>query len=298
MKLGLVMPVCHGAAPDDKYTFESILLDMNGWDYSFDAEEYARIPGAKQDGALQKGKTIAEYFARKNGAPVEACIRKIELLDSDAFSRPMPRAVALERAKRILRKNTPLMIHLKRSMPVMQMVSDAIDERNKVSLSAQMIPTFVKSIAFDILREDENHFWKIFAGGNPVQICRMVSVAFGNGTNAILFEKGFRLKLLFDAFMDATATHAGVQDAVNSIWQPLVDNQAAVQKDYLDFLLWAKEEADTRMSEYFVDGRAMAKRQLFRELHLSDEEYEQSEQMKALYQGVQRVYKGLEELVR
>ncbi len=298
LKLGLVMPVCHGAAPDDKYTFESILLDMNGWDYSFDVEEYARISGAEQDETLLKGKAIAEYFARKNGVSAESCIRKIELLDSDAFSRPMPLAVAQERAKRILRKNTPLMIHLKRSMSVMQMVSDAIDARNKVSLSAQMIPTFIKSIAFDILREDENHFWKIFTGGRPVQICRMVSVSFGSGTNAVLFEKGFRLKLLFDAFMEATAIHAGVQEAVDSIWQPLVDNQAAAQQDYLDFLRWAKEEADARMSEYFVDGRAMAKRQLFRELHLSDEEYEQSEQMKALYQGVQRVYKGLEELVK
>jgi len=297
LKLGLVMPVVYGVAPDELYTYECIILDQNGWDYSFDAAAYAAFPGATKDGALQKGKAIAEYFAKKNGVPAEACIRKIELLDSDAFARPMPLAVAQERAKRILRKNTPLLIHLKRSLSVMQTVSDAIDERNKVSLSAQLIPTFAKSIAFDILREDVNHFWKIFAVGNPVQICRMVSVSYESGVNAVLFEKGFRLKLLFDAFVEATATHAGVQGAVNAIWQPLVDNQAAMQKDYLDFLRWAKDEADARMSEYFVDGRAMAKRQLFRELHLEDEEYERSEQMKALYQGVQRFYKGLEELL-
>lgn len=298
LKLGLVIPVCHGVAPDDKYTYECIILDQNGWDYSFDVGEYQRIPEAKKDGALQKGVAIASYFAQKNGVPVGSCVRKIELLDSNAFAEPMPIAIAMDRAKRILRKNTPLMIHLKRSLSVMQMVSDAIDDQNKTSLSAQLIPTFVKSLAFDILREDENHFWKIHIGGKPIQLCRMVGVSYEKGSDAVLFEKGFKLKLLFDAFVEATANHASVQQAVDAVWQPLVENQMAMQQDFLCFLQWAKDEADSRMAEYFVDGRAMAKRQLFRELHQEDEEYERSEQMKALYEGVRRVYKGLEELLK
>ncbi len=298
LKLGLIIPVAYGVAPTEQYTFKCVVLDQNGWDYSFDADEYARIPGAKMGGALQKGEAIAKYFAQKNGVPVETCLRKIELLDSDAFARPMPRAVAEERAKRILRKNTPLMIHLKCSLPVMQAVSDAIDDRNKTSLSAQLIPTFVKSIAFDILREDEKHFWKVHVGGKPTQLCRMVGVSYETGSDAVLFEKGFKLKLLFDSFVEANATHSSIQQAVDAVWQPLVENQMAMQQDYLDFLQWAKDEADARMAEYFVDGRAMAKRQLFREMHLEDEEFERTEQMKALYEGVQRVYKGLEELLK
>jgi len=40
----------------------------------------------------------------------------------------------------------------------------------------------------------------------------------------------------------------------------------------------------------------MARRSLFREMHLEDEADEMAEQIKALYQGVQRTYKNLQEL--
>ena len=210
----------------------------------------------------------------------------------------MPRAIAEDRAKRILRKDTPLFIHLKRSLPVIQAVSAAIDEANRTSLSEQMIPTFAKSLAFDILREDADHFWKIHLGGRPTQLCRMVSASYENGNAAVLYEKGFRVKLLFDSFISANAVHASVIEEVNAVWQPLLDNQAPMQQDYLDFLQWAKDEADKQMAEYFADGRAMARRQLFRELHLEDEADERTEQMKALYLGIQRIYKSLRELVK
>ena len=291
-----MIPVAYGVAPTEQYTFECVVLDQNGWDYSFDAEEYEKIPGAKMGGALQKGRAIAEYFAKKNGVPVETCLRKIELLDSDAFARPMPRAVAEERAKRILRKNTPLMIHLKRSLSVMQAVSDAIDDRNKTSLSAQLIPTFARGIAFDVLREDEKHFWKAHLGGKPTQLCHLVGASYENGSDAVLFEKGFKLKLLFDAFVNATTVHADLIEAVNEVWQPLLDGQATMQQDYLDLLQWAKDEADARMAEYFADGRAIARRQLFREMHLEDEADAIAEQLKELYAGIQRMYKNLQEL--
>lgn len=296
LKLGLVIPVTHGAAPTEQYTYKCMILDRDGWDYSFDADEYETIPGAKKDGALQKGMAVAEYFAQKNGVPVDICLRKIELLDSDAFGRAMPRAVAEERAKRILRKNTPLMIHLVRSLPVMQTVSDAIDEQNKTSLSAQLIPTFAKSIAFDILREDEKHFWKVHLGGKPIPICHLVGASYESGSDATFLEKGFRAKLLFDSFVNETAMHADLIEAVNEIWQPLKDGQAQMQQDYLDFLQWAKDEADARMADYFDDGRAVMRRQLFREMHLEDEADVMTEQLKALYTGIQRTYRNLLEL--
>ena len=298
LQTGLIIPVSEGAAPNELFTFEGLILDQSGWDYSFDAAEFAGMPGAMKDGALQKGRAIAEYFAHKNGANIGACIRKIELLDSDAFSKPLPRSVAEDHAKRIIRKNTPLFIHLSRSLPVMQQVSDAIDEANKASLGAQLIPTFVKSIAFDILREDEDHFWKIHLGARPMQLCRMVAVSYESGSDAVFYEKGFRLKLLFDAFVKATDVHADVIEAVNEVWQPLVENHAPMQQDYLDFLQWAEDEADERMAEYFADGRAMARRQLFRELHMENEANERSEQIKALYTGVQRVYHGMKGLLK
>ena len=208
----------------------------------------------------------------------------------------MPRAVAEERAKRILRKNTPLMIHLVRSLPVMQTVSDAIDERNKTSLSAQLIPTFAKSIAFDILREDEKHFWKVHLGGKPIPLCHLVGASYESGSDATFLEKGFRAKLLFDSFVNETAMHADLIEAVNEIWQPLKDGQAQMQQDYLDFLQWAKDEADARMADYFDDGRAVMRRQLFREMHLEDEADVMTEQLKALYTGIQRTYRNLLEL--
>jgi hypothetical protein len=296
LRMGLVMPVRHGVAPDDKYTYECIILDQNGWDYSFDVDEYEKISGAKKDGVLQKGSTIAAYFAKKNGVPVGTCVRRVELLDSNAFAEPMPIAVAEERAKRILRKNTPLMIHLKRSLPVMKTVSDAIDDRNKSSLSAQLIPTFAKSIAFDILREDEKHFWKMHLGGKPTPLCHLVGASYESGCDATFLEKGFRVKLLFDSFVNATATHVDLMEAVNEVWQPLKDGQAPMQQDYLDFLQWAKDEADARMAEYFADGRAVARRQLFRDMHLEDEADVMTEQLKALYTGIQRTYNNLQEL--
>lgn len=298
MEMGLILPIQTGDAPNDKYTFECLILDKKGWKYLFDASEYAVLPGASKDGVLLKGRAIAEYFARKNGASAEDCVRKVELLDSGKFRSAMPRPVAEDRAKRILRKNTPLFLHLKRSLPVMKTVSDAIDEANKSSLSMQLVPTFAKSLAFDILREDEKHFWKIHLGSKPIDLkCRMVGASYESGSAAVLFEKGFRVKLLFDAFVGATAAHADVIEAVNEIWQPLVNNDAPVQQDYIDFLQWAKDEADARVAEYFADGRAMARRQLFRELHLEDEADELSEGMKALYQGIQRIYKNLQELM-
>jgi hypothetical protein len=296
LKMGLVMPVCHGVAPDDKYTYECIILDQNGWDYSFDVDEYEKIAGAKKNGVLQKGSAIAAYFAKKNGVPIGTCVRKVELLDSNAFAEPMPIAVAEERAKRILRKNSPLMIHLKRSLPVMQAVSDAIDDRNKTSLSAQLIPTFAKSIAFDILREDEKHFWKMHLGGKPTPLCHLVGASYESGCDATFLEKGFRVKLLFDSFVNATATHADLIQAVDEVFQPLKDGQAQMQQDYLDFLQWAKDEADARMAEYFADGRAVARRQLFRDMHLEDEADVMTEQLKALYTGIQRTYNNLQEL--
>ena len=260
LQMGLILPVQEGTAPDERYTFECLVLDKNGWDYSFDAAEYRNVPGAVIDGMLQKGKPIAEYFARKKSAAASTCIRKIELLGLDAFKKPMPWAIAEDRAKRILRKNTPLFIHLKRSMPVMQAVSAAIDEANKISLSGQMIPTFAKSIAFNILREDADHFWKIHLGGRPTQLCRMVSASYESGSDAVLYEKGFRVKLLFDSFINVTDEHADVIKAVNEVWQPLLDNQAPMQQDYLDFLQWAKDEADARMAGVFCgrprDGKA------------------------------------------
>lgn len=294
---GLILPKQSGEAPYDRYTFQALILDVAGLDYSFDVSEYAKIPGAVVNGVLQKGHAIAEYFAAKNGHKAEDLTRDLLLADTSAFEKAMPRDVAEDRAKRILRKNTPLFLHIKRSMPVIQAVSDAIDAANKTSLGSQLIPTFAKAIAFDILREDENHFWRIHLGGKPTQLCRMVSASYENGSAAVFYEKGFRLKLLFDSFVEAIATHASVVDEVGEIWQPLVDNQAPMQRDYLDALQPAKDEADARIAEYFADGRAMARRQLFRDLHLEEEADERTEQMKALYLGIQRVYKSLSELM-
>ncbi|MCE5187607.1 MAG: tubulin-like doman-containing protein [Eubacteriales bacterium] len=296
LEIGLILPVAEGAAPNETYTFECLILDQKGWDYSFSVSEYSSRNGTVKNGILQKGKPLAEYFAQKNGVGAASCLRKIELLDAGRFNNPMPRAIAEDRARRILRKNTPLFIHLKRSLPVLQAVSDAIDEVNKASLSAQMIPTFAKAIAFGILREDEKHFWKVHLGGKPTPLCRLVGASYENGSNAVLFEKGFRVKLLFDAFIEAPDTHTDVSDAVNEIWQPLVNNDAHVLQDFLDVLQWAKDEADARMDEYFADGRVMARRSFFREMHLEDEADEMAEQIKALYQGVQRTYKNLQEL--
>jgi len=297
LETGLIQPVQTGMAPNETYTYECFILDQDGWDYSFDAAEYARMSGAVADGKLLKGRAIAEYFAEKNHVSKDACVRPIRLLDSCGFEKPMPKLIAEDRAKRVIRKNVPLFIHLKRSMAVMRSVSEIIDETNKSSLSMQLIPTFAKSLALDILREDEKHFWKIHLGGKPVSLCRMIGASFESGSDAVFFEKGFRAKLLFDAFIGQPATVLrDVTEAVNDIWQPLVDNDAPVQQDYIDFLQWAKDEADTQIDAYFVDGRAMARRQLFRELHLEDEADMMTEKIKTLYEGIRRIYKNLQEM--
>ncbi len=293
---GLIQPVQSGVAPNDKYTFECFILDNDGWDYSFDVAKYAKTPGASADGKLLKGKPIAAYFAKQNDVDKGACVRSIKLNDSAGFEVPMPRVIAEDRAKRIIRKNTPLYIHLKRSLEVMRSVAEAIDDANRSSQSAELIPTFARCIAFDILREDDKHIWKLHLGGKPLDLkCRMVGASFEK-SDAIFFEKGFRAKLLFDKFVDASAAHQDVLEAVNDIWQPLVDNDAPVQQDYIDFLQWAKDEADTIIDAYFADGRAMARKQLFRELGLQDEADELTEKIKSLYLGIQRTYKNLQEL--
>lgn len=295
LEIGLIQPVQTGTAPNEMFTYECFLLDQDGLDYSFDVTEYAGLGSASVDGKLQKG-AIAEYFAKKNNVSREDLTRKIRLLDSVGFEKPMPKLIAEDRAKRVIRKNVPLFIHLKRSMAVMQTVSEAIDEANHSTLSVQMVPAFAKAIAFDILREDEKHFWKIHLGGKPVQLCRMVGANF-SGCDATYFEKGFRLKLLFDAFVgQPAAVLKDVVDATDEIWQPLLNNDAPVLQDFIDFLQWAKDEADAQTEAYFADGRAMARRQFFRELHLEDEAETLTDQIKALYTGVQRIYKNLLEM--
>lgn len=297
LEMGLILPVQSGEAPNDKYKFECLILDQRGWDYTFDAEEYAALPGAVKDGVLQKGKAIAEYFAKKNRVGVKDCVRTIELLDAGIFNNAMPRPVAEDRAKRMIRKNTPLFLHLKRSLPVMQAVSDAIDEANKSSLSMQLVPTFAKSIAFDILREGEQRFYKIHLGGRPVPLCRMIGGSFETGSAAVFFKKGFHTKLLFDAFVNETAVQAEVVKTVKAIWEPMVYEGVRAKKEYLEFLQAAKNEADAQMAMYFADNTTMARRQLFREMHLEDMEDILTEQLKALYQGIIDVYNNLQELM-
>ena len=96
------------------YYYSYRRLDQNGWDLSFDIHAY------KAWCKNRPGRAIA-YFAEKNGFSADHITQRIELKNQGAFNAPVAdAALALERARRTVRRNVPMYLSLKKTLAVIR----------------------------------------------------------------------------------------------------------------------------------------------------------------------------------
>lgn len=299
LKCGLIKRINAGkdGLGNDIFYYEAYPLNQPNWNYAFDAADYGATCGAGNDVALDTGKPLMDYFARKNRMPDgKNYVRRLALEGAHNFNEPMPESMAKDRALRILRKNVPLYIRLRASLEPMQRIAAQIEEENRRRMTSSIVPLFVRALALDVLQKGEAERWSYTLDGKKVEVCRMVGAAFDSDTpESAMFENNVKARVLLSAFAKKLDDNGfiALKEAVNESWQDLVDAGGAAQiKDCLDSLRWACDEAETVLG-YYVDGRRSDKRAFLQSILQSDEE----EMLERLYREIQRTYKNLEQLM-
>ena len=232
-----------------KYSYSCYLMDNPSWDYSINFDEYE----AGEDGLYPMDDRLYSYFAKKNHGTLDNVKKSIRLLEQGNFSEPYPnRKIAMDRAKRALRRNVPLFIALKKTLAKWDDVTKVIREANAVVLQEQVGTLVPYYLASGLLSQPTKNRWMLsdypaFGKQTETEIVRMDPFAMiGNK----LFDKGLKYLVIWNAFMQKLSADPQIQTMWRGPFSNLVDNPASYADEFLARLRPFYEEAEDFVTKY------------------------------------------------
>lgn len=267
MKKGVIVEEISEVGGKKMYSYSCFLMDNSGWEYKIDFDEYT----VGEDGLYPTDARMYEYFAKTNHGQITDVKKPIRLLQQGNFNMPYPdRKIAMDRAKRALRRNVPLFIAVKKTLVKYDDVTAEIRAANAVVLQEQVGTLVPYYLASGQLIQPTKGRWTIGdfpTFGKMTEIIRMDPFTM-NGNK--LYTKGFKYLVLWKAFMDKVSSDPQIQ----TMWQPafadMVNDPASFVDDFMSRLRPFKEEAEDFVTKYdsSVPSNTGARQTLRRELGL------------------------------
>lgn len=227
-----------------QYSYVYYDLSNTRWNYSVDLLRYPK----NADGEYSMGQELFEYLAVKNGASLLQIQKPIKLEGQGKFSDPNPNAlIALDYAKRALRKNVQMYIKIKKSVKVAQENFAVITEANEIIRKERVSQLVPKSLACGILRVNQTNLWQLFDypdQGVPTDIVRMMGAFLQNEK---CYKEGLTFEVLTSRFCNVAKTLGieGLTTYVDDLYNETLsaDQTGTVQKEALQKLGLFCEEA-------------------------------------------------------
>ena len=230
-----------------KYSYSCYLMDNPGWDYSINFDDYS----TGEDGLYPTDDRLYMYFARNNHGSLEDVKKPIRLLEQGNFNEPYPnRKIAMDRAKRALRRNVPLFIALKKTLSKYDDVTKAIREANAAVLQEQVGPLVPYYLASGLLSQPTKNRWMLSdypAFGKHTEIVRMDPFTMSGNK---LFYKGLKYLVIWNTFMQKLSADPQIQTMWRGPFSNLVDNPASYADEFLARLRPFYEEAEDFVTKY------------------------------------------------
>lgn len=253
-----------------KYSYSCYLMDNPGWDYSINFDDYS----IGEDGLYPTDDRLYMYFARNNHGSLEDVKKPIRLLEQGNFNEPYPnRKIAMDRAKRALRRNVPLFLALKKTLSKYDDVTKAIREANAVVLQEQVGTLVPYYIASGLLSQPTKNRWMLSdypVFGKQTEIVRMDPFAM-NGNK--LYAKGCKYLVLWKAFMDKVSSDPQIQTMWQQAFADMTNDPDSYVDDFMNRLRPFKEEADDFVAKYdgSIPSNTGARQALRRDLNMDSE---------------------------
>ena len=274
-----------------KYSYSCYVLDNPAWDYSINFDDYK----VGEDGLYPTDDRLYAYFARNNHGSLEDVKKPIRLLEQGNFNKPYPiRKIAMDRAKRALRRNVPLFLSLKRTLAKYDDVMKDIKAANTIVLQEQVGTLVPYYLASGQLSQPQKNRWMLSdypEYGKQSEIVRMDPFTM-NGNK--LYAKGFKYPVLWKAFMSKVSADPQIQTMWQEPFSDLTSDPASFADDFLNRIRPFKEEAEDFVAKYdgSVPSNTGARKALRAELGLTGEELDE---MLARYLRVIEVYNQIAE---
>ena len=272
-----------------KYSYSCFLLNKAGWDYTVDFDEYAQ----DEDGLYPMDIRLFRYFMERNHGNETDVKRKIRLEDQGLFNEPYPvRRIAMERAKRALRRNVPLFLALKKTLAKYDEVTGEIQKANAVVLQKRVGTLVPYYIAAGLFCQPTKNRWFLMdypEEGSKTEVCK-TDPFFMTGNP--LFSKGFKYLILWKAFMDKFSTDPRIQTMYQPAFSSMMDDPATYAAEFAERLRPFKEEAEGFVRKYSAEIPAStgARTALCKEMNLKpeglDELVERYQQVLVAYEQI------------
>ena len=235
------------ASGTKKYSYSCYLMDNPGWDYSINFDEYA----VGEDGLYPTDDRLYKYFAKNNHGTLDDVKKPIRLLEQGNFNEPYPnRKIAMDRAKRALRRNVPLFIAVKKTLAKYDDVTAEIRAANAVVLQEQVGTLVPYYLASGLLSQPMKNRWILSdypAFGKQTEIARMDPFAM-NGNK--FYTKGLKYLVLWKAFMDKVSSDPQIQTMWQAPFADMTNDPASFVDDFLNRIRPFKEEAEDFVAKY------------------------------------------------
>ena len=274
MEKGIIVEDVIEDGSGKRYSYSCYLLNKAGWDYTVDFDEY----GQDENGLYPTDKRLFEYFMERNHGTESDVKRKIRLEDQGLFNEPYPvRRIAMERAKRALRRNVPLYIALKKTLDRYDEVTGEIQKANAIVLQKRVGTLVPYYIAAGLLCQPVKNRWFMMdypEEGDKTEVCKMDPFTM---TGNALYAKGFKYLIVWKSFMDKFSADPRIQTMYQPAFNNMMDDPAAFAPDFIARLRPFKEEAESFVAKYDgnVPSTTSARTALRRDLGLTPEELDE-----------------------
>ena len=269
-----------------KYSYSCFRMDQKGWDYTIDFDRFRPDP---ETGLYPTDERMYRYFAEKNNDSVDKVLSDITLLQMAGFNAPYPdRRIAMERAKRALRRNVPLFLALKTTLKRYDEVTKEIQAENAIVLQGKVGTLVPYYIASGILGPQRQN-WTMNdypTEDHQTVLCKMDPFSMQGNK---LFDKGLKFLVIWNAFMEKLSADPQIQNMWRGPFSNLVDDPASYADEFLARLRPFSEEAEDFVKKYDgnVPTNTGARAAFRKEMGIDSEKLDE---YVALYQNVIKVY--------
>ncbi len=223
------------------YSYVYYDIIQSNWDYTIDKKQYP-----KEGDYYPLGKALVQYLATKNETALDSIKKPVILQDQGRFSDPqVDPEIALDYAKRSLRKNVPMFLKVKKAVRIAKSCCEQLIEENK-NIRREAISKLVpRSIACGILCPDQYRYWQLQnwpIKGNKLEVVQMMGAKLEDDK---YYRAGLKFEVLIDRFRRVAEESSleTLKEYIDSKWDEINnDKSSRKQKDGLSYMDEFKKE--------------------------------------------------------
>ena len=272
LNLGVIKENVTNKDGETLYSYSCYLMNKPGWDYTVSFTDYTE---KDKDGLYLTGESLFRYFERKNHRNGDLEYQEIALLLQGKFNDPHPdRRIAIDRAKRALRRNVPQFIAIKNTVQKYLKVTEEIRSENAKALKIIVSKVVPYYIADGTLVQLPNKSWimKDYPSiKQQIEICRTDAISMDGNA---FFENNLLYLIIREEFMNKMLEDQNVRSRYKESFKEMIDDPESYKQEFIDRLNPFYEEALAFVDKYDgqVEGSGANRRNLCAALEITSGE--------------------------